>query len=119
MTERVCHACQGEKMRTPSWTDRVLWRSSQPGLTQVAYTCGPQTLSDHRPVAATFLMKAHAYEIEEVSKLVDEGWRDLDLAVMAAMPKFAPPAALTTLPLSDCRTVADMSGLAARNQWRR
>lgn len=42
-----------EKMRTPSWTDRILSRGSN--LKQTSYGCVPDIMfSDHRPVYATF-----------------------------------------------------------------
>lgn len=43
-----------EKMRTPSWTDRILSRGSN--LKQTSYGCVPDIMfSDHRPVYATFV----------------------------------------------------------------
>ncbi len=49
-----------EKLRTPAWTDRILWRPHG-GLAQLGYgACAALTLSDHRPVAATFLLQARA-----------------------------------------------------------
>ncbi|VVT46486.1 uncharacterized protein SAPINGB_P001237 [Magnusiomyces paraingens] len=42
-----------EKMRTPSWTDRILSRGTN--LHQTSYGCVPKIMfSDHRPVYATF-----------------------------------------------------------------
>jgi len=76
-------------VRTPSWTDRVLWHSSRPegGLHQLAYTSGSQVLSDHKPVAAAFLLRADEYQDEAVEALLEEGWRELDLLEMSSMPK--------------------------------
>jgi len=77
-----------DKLRTPSWTDRVLWRSGSGAPSrQLAYTCGGQTLSDHRPVAAAFLLSAREYSLDAVSQLVEEGWHELDMAEMSAMPR--------------------------------
>jgi len=76
-----------EKLRTPSWTDRILWRSRVPGLQCLAYTCGQQTFSDHRPVVAAFLLEAREYNVAAIAGLVEEGWRELDLKELAAMPK--------------------------------
>ena len=45
-----------EKMRTPSWCDRVLWRAL-PGLeiVQTSYAaCSAMTTSDHNAISATF-----------------------------------------------------------------
>ena len=51
-------APEKEKLRTPAWTDRVLWRPHA-GAAQLSYgACTALTLSDHRPVAAMFLLQA-------------------------------------------------------------
>jgi len=45
-----------EKARTPSWTDRVLWRPRCGWVTPLAYTCSQSVLcSDHKPVSALLL----------------------------------------------------------------
>ena len=45
-----------EKARTPSWTDRVLWRPKHGSVQALAYTCSQRiTCSDHKPVAALLL----------------------------------------------------------------
>ena len=52
-----------EKLRTPAWTDRVLWRPHA-GAAQLSYgACAELTLSDHRPVAATFLLQARWHRL--------------------------------------------------------
>lgn len=58
-TYRVLRGREGyseEKMRVPSWTDRVLWRSLAAAPVRVgAYSSCPSVLtSDHRPVFAAF-----------------------------------------------------------------
>jgi len=44
-------------------------------------------LSDHKPVAAAFLLRADEYQDEAVEALLEEGWRELDLLEMSSMPK--------------------------------
>ena len=45
-----------EKARTPSWTDRVLWRYRAGSVTSLAYTCTQQVvISDHKPVSSLLL----------------------------------------------------------------
>jgi inositol polyphosphate 5-phosphatase INPP5B/F len=59
--------------RTPSYTDRILWRrglpdaapASRPDLTVLRYTSAPVYSSDHRPVSATFSMTFFAGDGEE------------------------------------------------------
>lgn len=46
-----------EKRRTPAWCDRVLWLSRRKRLHQLAYNRAEITASDHRPVAAAFLLQ--------------------------------------------------------------
>lgn len=46
------NAKHGEKRRTPAWCDRILWNGE--GLRQLSYRRSELTLSDHRPVIATF-----------------------------------------------------------------
>lgn len=44
---------EGGIKRTPSWTDRILWRTSL-GIRLVAYQRHELLSSDHRPVSALF-----------------------------------------------------------------
>lgn len=55
------YAKPGEKRRAPAWCDRILWHGK--GLRQLCYRRSELTLSDHRPVIATF-----AAEVEIFSK---------------------------------------------------
>lgn len=49
-----------EKMRVPSWCDRVLWRTHpNTPVTQLEYHCQDRVQSsDHSPVYSTFLVEA-------------------------------------------------------------
>ncbi|KAG5517864.1 hypothetical protein PMAC_000318 [Pneumocystis sp. 'macacae'] len=53
-----------EKQRTPSWTDRILYKGSN--LRQLSYNSSPLTFSDHKPVYGHF--EASIMIIDEESK---------------------------------------------------
>lgn len=60
-----------EKMRTPSWTDRILSRGTN--LRQTSYGCVPNIMfSDHRPVYATFSATVVVVDEEVKKKLAKE-----------------------------------------------
>ncbi|KAI5064030.1 hypothetical protein GOP47_0020700 [Adiantum capillus-veneris] len=63
--------------RVPAWCDRILW-SSLPGCTmeQLSYTSSPSvSSSDHKPVAATFSLKAYALPCNCLDNLDEEDKR--------------------------------------------
>ena len=56
-----------EKARTPSWTDRVLWRPRESNggeqVQSLAYTCSQNVIiSDHKPVAALLVWAPSPHE---------------------------------------------------------
>ncbi len=55
-----------QKKRVPAWCDRVLWLPGHE-LFQLAYGRGELTVSDHRPVAAAFLLSAHRWGRNELA----------------------------------------------------
>lgn len=60
-----------EKMRTPSWTDRILSKGTN--LHQTSYGCVQSiTFSDHRPVYATFKAKVTIVDEELKEKLAKQ-----------------------------------------------
>ncbi|KAK9840841.1 hypothetical protein WJX81_008338 [Elliptochloris bilobata] len=80
-------AVEKEKLRTPAWTDRVLWRPHS-GAAQLSYgSCCALTLSDHRPVAATFLLQTREYVRDRVDAELDASRRRVDALEMAALPR--------------------------------
>ncbi|MCO5564103.1 hypothetical protein L7F22_017759 [Adiantum nelumboides] len=63
--------------RVPAWCDRILW-SSFPGCTveQLSYTSAPSvSSSDHKPVAATFSLKAYALPCNSLDNLDEDDKR--------------------------------------------
>ena len=54
-----------EKTRTPSWTDRILFKGSN--IFPLAYSDAPLKLSDHRPVYGAY--RASVVSIDEAEKL--------------------------------------------------
>ncbi|KAI8476894.1 MAG: hypothetical protein J3K34DRAFT_516160 [Monoraphidium minutum] len=81
-------AVEKQKRRTPAWCDRILWLQG-PTLHQLAYGRGELTVSDHRPVAAAFLLQAHRYERAAVESLLEAARRHADASEMADRPKCA------------------------------
>ncbi|XP_002980034.2 type I inositol polyphosphate 5-phosphatase 8 isoform X1 [Selaginella moellendorffii] len=49
----------GEKRRTPSWCDRILYRGR--GLKQISYARAEHQFSDHRPVKSAFLAEVEVF----------------------------------------------------------
>ena len=82
----LLQAPEKEKRRTPAWTDRILWRPSD-SLSQQSYNAPPLTLSDHRPVVATFQLSARVYSRDRVDAAVDSARRLVDAREMEARPK--------------------------------
>lgn len=59
-----------EKMRVPSWTDRILFKGS--AIQQIIYDRVELLLSDHRPVRSLFDLKVNVINKEIRSKLQRE-----------------------------------------------
>ncbi|EAU82410.2 type I inositol-1,4,5-trisphosphate 5-phosphatase 11 [Coprinopsis cinerea okayama7 len=70
-----------EKRRTPSWCDRILWRSRVPGrMKQLHYKrYDDVTVSDHRPVSAAFRVTTKMIQGEARARskaIVEVAWAD-------------------------------------------
>lgn len=76
-----------QKKRTPAWCDRILWLPDRQ-IYQLAYGRGEIAVSDHRPVAAAFLLQAHRYQRETVKELAETARREVDMSSNAARPRF-------------------------------
>jgi len=71
-----------EKRRTPSWTDRIVYRGAN--LHPLAYSSAPLTISDHRPVYAAYRTDVSIVDEEkkhELSKKIYEEFKIKDDSV--------------------------------------
>ncbi|MEW5306934.1 MAG: hypothetical protein WDW36_009363 [Sanguina aurantia] len=75
-----------QKRRTPAWCDRVLWVPGR-GLRQLAYGRAELALSDHKPVAAAFVLAAQHYNRDRIGMLLDEARKELDRHATIMRPK--------------------------------
>lgn len=62
-----------EKARVPAWCDRILWRSHVESMMScTSYRRWDTTMSDHRPVSATFVMRVKSIIPEQCQRVSDE-----------------------------------------------
>lgn len=86
---------QPEKVRTPAWCDRVLYRThhdaSAPGcpgqMTLVGYESAPVRASDHRPVWALLEVPVLQFDDDLMEAVLAKAIHAADLAEMAAHPR--------------------------------
>ena len=77
-----------KKIRSPAWTDRILWYSSKKQLHQLLYGCYMGiAVSDHKPVVSTFLMEARKFNPEKVEAALQDARRHIDVEEMASIPR--------------------------------
>jgi len=68
-----------KKLRCPAWCDRVLWRSKENNMIKnIAYRRGELSLSDHKPVAAQFLVRIKVVSQEKRHEVYQQVTRLLD-----------------------------------------
>ncbi|KAF5838125.1 hypothetical protein DUNSADRAFT_3375 [Dunaliella salina] len=67
-----------EKRRTPAWCDRILWLSKQRKLHQLSYNRAELCASDHKPVAAAFLLQSKHFNRQKLERLLSAAFRSLD-----------------------------------------
>mmetsp|Transcript_3071 Transcript_3071/g.8686 ORF Transcript_3071/g.8686 Transcript_3071/m.8686 type:complete len:672 (-) Transcript_3071:233-2248(-) len=80
---------ENKKRRAPAWCDRVLWHSKRPervGATSYVCTMG-QRISDHKPVAAQFALKARRVDQTKAGHVLSTITRTLDRWENAAQPQ--------------------------------
>lgn len=76
-----------KKIRTPAWTDRILYYSSNCALHQLLYGCFTTlSVSDHRPVIGAFIFEAKKFNEEAVESALQEARRVIDRQEIAAIP---------------------------------
>lgn len=77
-----------KKIRTPAWTDRILYYSTKRALHQLLYgSFSSLDVSDHRPVVGAFLFETRKFNEEAVDVALQEARRVIDLQEMAAIPR--------------------------------
>lgn len=77
-----------KKIRTPAWTDRILYYSTKRALHQLLYgSFSSLVVSDHRPVVGAFLFETRKFNEEAVDAALLEARRVIDVQEMAAIPR--------------------------------
>lgn len=79
---------QRERVRTPAWTDRILFRCESDRLHQLLYDRAEGiALSDHKAVSAAFLLDAVRLDEVRMRRETDAAQRSLDAAVNSTQPR--------------------------------
>jgi phosphatidylinositol-bisphosphatase len=77
----------GNKVKLPSWTDRVLWKTVNNKVELIEYASVNRiTLSDHKPVYAVFKAEVKKINNEELRKAISELFTQLDKKSNEEMP---------------------------------
>lgn len=76
----------GEKRRTPSWCDRVLWRRNDPLRLLDYRSLMTMCLSDHKPVSALFEADVKRVQPDRRSRVRNEIMRELDKFENESLP---------------------------------
>lgn len=78
------------KVKLPSWTDRVLWKSFNLKCNLVQYSCiNTITISDHKPVYGLFDLELKKIDLKKYMKLYDEAIKKIDRRINEEMPKIS------------------------------
>eukprot|EP00727_Mastigamoeba_balamuthi_P004490 m51a1_g14039 hypothetical protein (712) ;mRNA; f:1170592-1174281 len=76
-----------EKVRTPAWCDRVLWKTPEPENVQIlSYSRHEILSSDHRPVSALFSIRIKTIIPDARSRVYQELLKKLDTMENECMP---------------------------------
>lgn len=94
MYEKQAAALQNEaetgvnsKVKLPSWTDRVLWKTSNNKVELIQYSCvNTVTISDHKPVYAIFKAEVKKVNQKELNKAVQNLLKESDKKINEEMP---------------------------------
>lgn len=84
------HDNQNAKIKLPSWTDRILWKSANTRVNQVLYSSlNTITISDHKPVYALFDVDVKRIDEKKYNKIYDKLLKETDRKVNEEMPRIA------------------------------
>ncbi|KAL1530307.1 hypothetical protein AB1Y20_001217 [Prymnesium parvum] len=75
-----------EKRRVPAWCDRVLWRGAKAHVECRSYGRSELTTSDHRPVAASLVVRAAVHNAAMRLQIESEILRSLDAWENSCVP---------------------------------
>lgn len=75
-----------EKFRTPSWTDRILWGENNRIELKAYWNALDVAISDHKPVAAIFVLDSLKIDSGLLSKVYKEVLKEVDTIENAAIP---------------------------------
>ncbi|GAA5868253.1 hypothetical protein JCM1840_005613 [Sporobolomyces johnsonii] len=84
------------KQRTPSWTDRILWRSSEreESVKALSYGRYEADISDHRPVSASFEVEAKKIDMvreEAAYRDAVHDWAGVEEGLLQTARTYYPP----------------------------
>mmetsp|Transcript_62145 Transcript_62145/g.128900 ORF Transcript_62145/g.128900 Transcript_62145/m.128900 type:complete len:1024 (+) Transcript_62145:190-3261(+) len=76
-----------DKLRTPAWCDRVLWKCSRGSCEQKSFTAEEKLLgSDHRAIGTTLQLTVEEIAADRRAKVRDSIEAELDAATTACLP---------------------------------
>ena len=78
------------KVKLPSWTDRVFWRSMNERVSLYKYSCVNMiTISDHKPVFALFDVDLKKIDRDKYNRLYDAILKNNDQVINKEMPRIS------------------------------
>ena len=88
------HNNPNAKIKLPSWTDRILWKSTNTKVNLVQYSCiNTMTISDHKPVYALFDVDVKKIDEKKFNNIYNKLLKDLlietDKKTNDEMPRIA------------------------------
>ena len=75
-----------EKFRTPSWTDRILWKNNGRIELMAYWNALDVTISDHKPVAAIFVVNSLRIDLTLLGEVYKQVLKEIDSIENAAIP---------------------------------
>jgi hypothetical protein len=78
------------KVKLPSWTDRILWKSMNSKVNQIQYSCiNTITISDHKPVYALFDVEIKKIDDKKYNKIYERLLKETDKRYNEEMPRIS------------------------------